>query len=125
MYIDEDTIKSFNLNNTYKQEALDLPLACPLRQINPFLPFSQGPGGGPQSRPTLGSPVRSPSSAPNFTPPEPKVQQFGATPLAIDQGAIRPCLRKFVYIWPRRGRGFWAWLTRSEERREGKSVDQV
>ena len=42
--------------------------------------FAQGPQGGP------------PSSPPNFTPPQPQSQQFGATPLAIDQGAIRPCL---------------------------------
>jgi len=111
MYIDEDTINSFNLNNTYEQEAQDLPLACPYRQMNPFPPFPQGPQGGPQGRPPSGPSGRPPSSAPNFTPPEPKVQQFGATPLAIDQGAIRPCLRRFIYIWPRRGRGFWAWLT--------------
>ena len=53
-----------------------------------------------------------PSSAPpNFIPPEPQTQKFGATPLAVDPGAIRPCLYRFVYIWPRRGNGFWAWLT--------------
>jgi hypothetical protein len=53
-----------------------------------------------------------PSSAPpNFIPPQPKAQQFGATPLAVDPGAIRPCRNSFVYIWPRRGNGFWAWLT--------------
>jgi hypothetical protein len=111
MYIDEDTIKSFNLNNTYEQEAQDFPLACPYRQMNPFPPFPQRPQGGPHGMPPSGPPDRPPSSAPNFTPPEPKVQQFGATPLAIDQGAIKPCLRRFVYIWPRRGRGFWSWLT--------------
>ncbi|WP_298838060.1 hypothetical protein [Clostridium sp.] len=111
MYIDEDTIKSFNLNNTYEQEAQNLPLICPYRQMNPFPPFIGGPQGGPPGSPASGSPGRPPSSAPNFTPPEPKTQQFGATPLSIDQGAIKPCLRRFVYIWPRRGRGFWAWLT--------------
>ncbi|APC39039.1 hypothetical protein [Clostridium estertheticum] len=108
MYIDEDAIKSFSLNNTYEQESQYFPLSCPYRQMNPFPPFPQGgPQSGPQGGPSSGRP---PSSAPNFTPPEPKVQQFGATPL-IDQGAIRPCLRRFVYIWPKRGRGFWAWLT--------------
>lgn len=107
MYIDEETIKSFNLNNTYQQEVQALPLTCPYRQMNPLPPFPQGPQGRPPSGPT----GRPPSSAPTFTPPEPKVQQFGATPLAIDQGAIRPCLRRFVYIWPRRGKGFWSWLT--------------
>lgn len=104
MYIDEDTIRSYYLEYMYELENQDLPLDCPYRQTLPF-PFfppvgpqgPQGSQGGPSSGP------------PKFTPSQP--QQFGATPLAVDQGAIRPCLYRFVYIWPRRGRGFWAWLT--------------
>ncbi len=94
MYIDEDTIRFYN----YESETQDLPLACPYRQMDSRAPFAQGPHGGPTSPP------------PNFIPPQPQSQQFGATPL-IDQGAIRPCRYRFVYIWPRRGNGFWAWLT--------------
>ena len=110
MYIDEDGIKIYTPTYTYELETEDLPLSCPyFRQMLPF------PQGGPPGRPPGGSQGgqsgRPPSSPPNFTPPEPKAQQFGATPLAIDQGAIRPCLFRLVYIWPRRGRGFWAWLT--------------
>lgn len=30
---------------------------------------------------------------------------------AVDPGAIKPCLFKYVYIWPRRGKSFWTWLT--------------
>lgn len=37
-------------------------------------------------------------------------QQGGPTAKFIDQGAIIPCLFRFVYIWPNRGRGFWAYL---------------
>lgn len=37
-------------------------------------------------------------------------QQGGPTTKAIDQGAIVPCLFRFVYIWPTNGRGFWAYL---------------
>lgn len=107
MYIDENTIRSFNLKNTYEPETQDFPLSCPYRQMPPIPPFPHGfqgvPPGGPQGGP--------PSSAPNFTPQQPQAQQFGATPLAVDQGAIKPCLRRFIYIWPTRGRGFWAWLT--------------
>jgi len=102
MYIDDDFI-GFYEPNYYEYETQDLPLACPYRQMVPPIPFQHGPQSGPQGRP--------PASPPNFTPPEPKVQQFGATPLAVDQGAIRPCLFRMVYIWPKRGRGFWAWLT--------------
>lgn len=103
MYIDDNFIRFYEPYYTYDQETQDLPFACPYRQMAPPTPLQHGPQGGPQGRP--------PSAPPNFIPPEPKVQQFGATPLAIDQGAIRPCLFRLVYIWPRRGRGFWAWLT--------------
>ncbi|WP_010236689.1 hypothetical protein [Clostridium arbusti] len=53
---------------------------------------------------------------PSSIPAQP--QQFhsaggpgGPQVMAVDPGSIRPCLFRFVYIWPRRGRGFWAWLT--------------
>jgi hypothetical protein len=113
MYIDDDGIKIYNPPYTYELENEDFPLSCPYyRQMSPF-PFL--PQGGPQSGPPGGSQGgsqgRPPSSPPNFTPPEPKTQQFGATPLSVDPGAIRPCIFRLVYIWPRRGRGFWAWLT--------------
>ena len=99
MYIDEDTIRFYNPMYNCELETQDFPLAYPYRQMDDFTSFAQGPQGGP------------PSAPPNFTPPQPQSQQFGATPLAIDSGAIRPCLYRFVYIWPRRERGFWAWLT--------------
>ncbi|MBZ9633601.1 MULTISPECIES: hypothetical protein [Clostridium] len=98
MYIDEDSIRSYNQRYMYEPDTEYLPLSYQYRQIGPFLQGPQSPQGGP------------PSGPPNFTPTEPKSQQFGATPLAIDSGAIRPCIYRFVYIWPRRGNGFWAWL---------------
>jgi hypothetical protein len=108
MYIDEDTIRSYYSAYINELENRGLPLDCPYRQMLPF-PFSPvGPQGSQSSQSPQGGPSSSP---PNFTPSEPKAQQFGATPLAVDPGAIRPCRYKFVYIWPRRGKGFWAWLT--------------
>ena len=107
MYIDDDFIRFYNPDYTYNQETQDLPLGCPYRQMSPPMPFPHGPQGGSHG----GSQGRPPSAPPNFAPPEPKTHQFGVTPLAIDQGAIRPCLFRLVYIWPRRGSGFWAWLT--------------
>lgn len=41
------------------------------------------------------------------TPPKP----HGPSTKAVDPGAIKHCKYKYVYIWPRRGRGFWAYLT--------------
>jgi len=98
MYIDEDTIRYYNAKYNYELENRALTLAWPYRQMNFFTPFTQGPQGGP------------PSTPPNFVPPQPQLQQIGVAP-QIDKGAIRPCLYRFVYIWPRRGNGFWAWLT--------------
>jgi hypothetical protein len=110
MYNDEDITRFYDPNYFYRLETEDLPLTCPYRQVVPFPPFPQGPQGPPGFQgPTVpkGGP---PSAPPNFTPSQSQAQQFGATPLAVDPGAIRPCLYRFVYIWPRRGRGFWAWL---------------
>jgi hypothetical protein len=99
MYIDEDSIRFYDPMYPYELESEYFPLAYEYRQMAPP-PFPQGHQGhqGPQGGP------------PNFTPSEPNAQQFGATPMAVDPGAIRPCMYRFVYIWPRRGKGFWAWL---------------
>ncbi|MGH4052677.1 MAG: hypothetical protein ACREVX_15335 [Clostridium sp.] len=109
MYIDEDDIKIYIPTYTYEFETQNIPLSCPYyRQM---FPFPLGPQGTTSGRPPGGSQSGPPSSPPNFTPAQPKVQQFGATPKAIDQGAIRPCRFRSVYIWQRRGDSFWAWLT--------------
>jgi hypothetical protein len=34
----------------------------------------------------------------------------GPSIFAVDPGAIRPCIFRFVYIWLENGRQFWAWL---------------
>ena len=112
MYIDEDVTRFYDPNYMDEQETDDLPLTCPYRQVFPFQPFPQGPQGppgfqGPQGPPGSQGPQGRP---PNFIPSQPQSQQFGISPQAVDPGAIRPCVYRFVYIWPRRGRGFWAWL---------------
>lgn len=64
-----------------------------------------GPGGGGQGRPPSGPP-------PSFTPNQAQLQSQGGIGVkAVDPGSIRRCRNRFVFIWPRRGRGFWAWLT--------------
>ncbi|MBZ9685469.1 hypothetical protein G9F72_003765 [Clostridium estertheticum] len=108
MYIDEDTIRSFYQNYMYELETQDLPLTSPYRQMLPFPFFPQGSQGSQGSQGHQGAPSSGP---PNFTPSQSQAQQLSATPLAVDPGAIRPCTFRFVYIWPRRGSGFWAWLT--------------
>lgn len=98
---------------------------CPMmhlfRQEFPSGPPFGGPGGGPSGGPGgpggPGAGSRPPSSPPpSFAPQKSQAQTFGATPYAVSPGSIRPCLFRFVYIWPRRGRGFWAWLIRVDRR---------
>lgn len=107
MYIDQDFIRFYYPEYMNEPEAKDVSSGYQYRQMIPLPPFPIGPLGpqGPQG------PQGGPSSAPpNFTPSQSSSQQFGITPQAVDPGAIRPCTYRFIYIWPRRGRGFWAWL---------------
>lgn len=64
-------------------------------------PGQQGPGYGPPSGPP-------PSGEPNKNQAH---QMHGAGPMAVAPGTLRACRYRYVYIWPERGRGFWAWLT--------------
>jgi hypothetical protein len=101
-------------NCMYNFDREDIPFECPFRQMMPFPPnmSEQGShfnGQGPQK--SQGFPSSNP---PKFTPQKPSYQMNkvgGPTTKAVDPGAIRPCTYRFVYIWPKRGRGFWAWLT--------------
>ncbi len=73
-------------------------------------PFGQ-PGGGPPFGPPGGGAGSGPPSGPppSFIPSQAAAQQ-GATVFAINPGAIRPCVFRFVYLWLDNGQQFWAWL---------------
>jgi hypothetical protein len=47
---------------------------------------------------------------PGFTPQKPVTTQ-GVSAFAVDPGAIRRCMFRFVYIWQRNGDQYWAFLT--------------
>nr|WP_243128244.1 hypothetical protein [Clostridium niameyense] len=47
------------------------------------------------------------SPPPNITPSKSE-NELGVK--AVDPGSIRFCRYKFTYIWPSRGRPFWAWI---------------
>ncbi|MBV4418526.1 hypothetical protein KM800_04190 [Clostridium tyrobutyricum] len=55
-----------------------------------------------------GPPGPPPSKAPAKRPP--KQGGHGQQAKSIDGSSLRPCRFKYVYIWPKRGPGFWAWL---------------
>lgn len=99
---DIDGVK--DIKELYDLETEELPMECPYRQVMPpFFPFS-GPGPNQGGAPT--------SPPPAFTPTKTRPQAYGAPVVkAVDPGAIRPCTFRFVYIWPKRGPGFWAFLT--------------
>ena len=104
-YQDETNEVWDNPDDVFELETCDLPEGCPYRQLVPPPPFG-GFGGGPSS----GGPTSPP---PSITPSKQLNSQSmgGINAKAVDPGAIRPCTFRFVYIWPTRGRGFWAWLT--------------
>lgn len=70
-------------------------------------PFGQPPFGQPPGGPAGGGPPSGPP--PSFVPSVATAQQT-IGPYAVDPGAIRPCLFRFVYIWLVTGQQFWAWL---------------
>ncbi|MDR7071902.1 transporter [Fictibacillus barbaricus] len=85
----------------------------------------QGQGFGPHGGPSGGPPggggggMAPHSPPPSYTPHQSQGFSLGGHggqgghhgQYAIDAGAIRPCLYRYVYIWPNWGHGFWAWLT--------------
>jgi hypothetical protein len=97
---------------------------------SPGMPFGQqfpptfGPSGPPSMYPGPSDPPFGPPSGPPFGPPTAPDAQSGPpsgpppsfTPqqgpgvFAVDPGAIRPCIFRFVYIWLNNGDQFWAWL---------------
>ncbi len=89
---------------------------------NPLASIMQnilGGGGQQQIGPPPGPPFPSGGGPPPGPPPSFKPNQSpsalqaspGTGAYAVDPGALRPCLRRYVYIWLRGGYSFWAWLT--------------
>ncbi|WP_206098246.1 collagen-like protein [Paenibacillus ihbetae] len=83
----------------------------------PGLPGQPGPPGPPGllGPPGLQGMQQGPTSPPpQFIPQNPaatSVTGTGPSTFAVDPGAIRGCLFRFTFIWPRRGRGFWFFPT--------------
>ena len=53
------------------------------------------------------------SPPPGYTPTK---EEQGPQLKYIAPGSIKPCTFQYVYIWPTRGYGFWAWLIRVDKR---------
>lgn len=62
-----------------------------------------------QQQPIGGAPYGPP---PDIIPSKQQGQmQFMPGTHTVNPNSLRPCRFRYVYIWPRRGRPFWAWLT--------------
>lgn len=131
----DDLLNDYDEN----QELMCCPMGCPfyqmysgqydseefMRQGPGFNPpprpgFNPPPGpgfGGPGMQPGFGGPQG--PGGPNIPPPPshtPPRPTGGAQLFAVSPGSIRPCTNRFVYIWLRNGRSFWAYLTRVDRR---------
>lgn len=77
----------------------------PMDGSMPFGPPKQG-------IPPMGGGNTPPGPPPAMIPSEQKIEgKFAPQPKFVNPGSLRLCVFKYVYIWPRRGRGYWAWLT--------------
>lgn len=108
--IDEfDEFDEFDDTDELNDNSFRCPAVCPFyRQFYRQFPPPPGPGGpgrpGQGNRPPSGPP-------PATTPQEPFSAAGGPQTFAVDPGSIRGCRFRFTYIWPRRGRSFWMWIT--------------
>lgn len=102
-----------NDDEVYEDEKLDqieydqIPTCCPYR-CDFFDAWELFRDPAPSNMP--------PGPPPNKVPSKSQMKTMGemkspSNPQlkAVDPGAIRMCMFRFTYIWPRRGRGFWAW----------------
>lgn len=91
--------------------------------LQPFFQPGQGPVPGV---PPFAPPGQVGQQAPTSPPPGFVPQVSMATPMggpgygagvggpglyAVDPGALRPCLYRYVYVWLTNGRSFWVWPT--------------
>ena len=92
----------------------EIPPWCPYRyeNMNRSASPSMPPGPPPASAPSkpMGG-MQHPTGGPGHPAGGPHFPMGGPQPMAVEPQTIRRCLYKYVYIWPRRGRGFWSWLT--------------
>ncbi|MDT8716300.1 hypothetical protein IAI10_06495 [Clostridium sp. 19966] len=97
----EDTNYLIDFNELCELETNDLPETCPYRQVlntnNPLVDFN-----------TRKIPTAPP---PNYTPAKSEAKVSSSKTKAVDAFSLRPCVNRIIYIWPKNGRGFWAYVT--------------
>jgi hypothetical protein len=100
-----DDENNFNYDSYYMRQQPLPPFGPPFGE--PFRP-PFAPPFGPPFEPPFGFPPG--QQRPPIGPPPRFIPQRQPSIFAVDPGAIRPCQFRFVYIWLRDGREFWAFL---------------
>ncbi|MFD3157722.1 hypothetical protein ACFIJ5_12780 [Haloimpatiens sp. FM7330] len=80
---------------------------CPYYQCCPM--FAQAQMRSQMMRQNNYGPPKTPP--PKFVPDKDDKKLGGPSLKAVDPGAIRPCLYRYVYIWQTNGRSYWAYIT--------------
>lgn len=112
----DDTNEVDETDEVEETEFSGIPFNCPFRQMDfgyyDYDYMGRQPAPPPQPPPHHGQQTGPQGPPPNHTPQKNQAYSLtGPQTMAVDSGAIRRCIYRNVYIWPRRGRGFWAWLT--------------
>ncbi len=108
------------IDGTDESGFYEIPSDCPYRQADFFsydydyMSRQPGPTQQPHSpqQPHMPQQPGPQGPPPHFTPSQTQTYGHqGPQTMAVESGAIRRCMRRHIYIRPKRGRGFWAWLT--------------
>lgn len=99
------------LDEPYDAEGVFMPspYTIEVQNPNPMMYDKQHPDMHDEKYPDMHGNINIPKGPPPMH--EPMKKHTGPSTKAVDQGAIKGCKYRYVYIWPRRGRGFWAYLT--------------
>lgn len=103
-YFRGDNSEFFDDDYINDMEFYDIPEFCPYRNY-----FSDTLEDDYMYR--MPNPSSPPGPPPSAAPSKQMKMGGGPELKAVEPGAIKPCVYSFVYIWPKRGHGFWAWLT--------------
>lgn len=95
----------------------EIPPCCPfayndyMNRMPPPMAPPMPPQTGHQGSGAPSNQGLPPGPPPTAVPTKHAQATGGAQAYAVEQGTIRRCMHRYMYIWPRRGHGFWAWLT--------------
>lgn len=112
-YFNDPEATEFNNMRFYEEDDIDEVGEYEMEIFNPY--YMYGPIESGMRSPNPSTP---PGPPPSFVPSKNQASFKSTGPNAkfVDPGSIRPCLFRFVYIWQKNGRSYWAFLTHVSRR---------